>query len=136
MASNKIQIDSYIWEIVLSKEKELQISMVEQIEEYLDPLWKKKKKEEVERYNIYHDQDNLLSKEAPAVTIVRALLTQSAELIKSTNTQFFYFTPSTSRKAMFYTVIVEQFQSELGKDWNYQIIDETWFYFTKHNSNK
>jgi hypothetical protein len=136
MHSVRLIIRDQEWEVVLTDKKELQISLIEIKESKVDPLWYDWEKDPIERFTIYHVEDQILPKGLCSAMVVRQLMKKVASLIQQQEIDFFYFSPSTTRKAKFYTVIVEQFLAELGKNWKHQIIDETWFYFTKHNSNK
>lgn len=120
------------WEIRLTNDKSLDISQVTTVKEELGELWYSwDSNPEDNTYRVYNYEDDILPSTIHPFKVFKILIREITTLINSSGTHFFYFTPSTNRKASFYNNILPKFVSMLDGDWKYQVINNNWFYFYK-----
>jgi hypothetical protein len=76
-------------------------------------------------------KDNALPVGLSPIRVLREIIKGVASVINQSKTEFFYFKPTTDRKADFYISIFKQNLHLLRGEWEYQVIDKKWFYFRK-----
>jgi hypothetical protein len=129
MNSEKVYIDKYYWTILLTEDKELVFYYNEVFKEE-DGGFCKFDGEPTE-YIVPTTADGILPPDVSAIRVLRKLLTEIVKYVNRSHTDFFYFTPSTTRKADFYFSIFEKYIPYLKGEWSYQMIGKKWYYFTR-----
>jgi hypothetical protein len=131
MLQSKVQIDNFNWVVSLNMRGELSFYFEQlEIDEYAGLFWKGGD-DSPREYYVASVEDNVLPKNISPVKVVRKLIKEVAALVNRSKINFFYFSPSTDRKAIFYINVFKTYLPLLKGEWQFQIIDDTWFYFTK-----
>jgi hypothetical protein len=131
MLQNKVHIDGYDWVISLDTRNQLSFYFEKlETDEYAGLFWEGGD-DSPSSYYIGSVDDNVLPKNISPIKVIRRLISEIALLINRSKVHFFYFNPSTDRKSKFYINIFKSYLPLLNGNWTYQIIDGSWFYFTR-----
>lgn len=134
MMRTKVNIGNHTWEVTFSDTKEIQFSYVTTQFEDVDLLWHSWDDYENQiSYRQYEFGDMTIPNGINPVALVNKIMDAIIYLIKKSHTKFFFFSASTNRKGMFYTSILQKFLQKIGKGWEYQIINNEWYYISKVN---
>lgn len=129
-----IHIDGYDWVVQLNEYNELLFYFLEVVEETNeDDWWNGEYDFSPKTYTRRNVEDNVLPDGVSVVKVIRHILKSMIGIINRSQTDFFYFKPSTERKAKFYMNVFNRYIHLLEGEWNYQIINQKWFYFNKIN---
>jgi hypothetical protein len=131
MYSTHVHINGHEWVISLGQRGQLSFFFRKLMyDEYAGGFWRGGD----DNPSYYYEptvEDNELPEGVSAIRVLRTLITEIANLINRYKVEFFYFKPSTDRKADFYVNIFQNYIHLLNGEWNYQVIDKEWFYFNK-----
>ena len=131
MFKSNIQIGNHEWVITLDEYKELSFYLNQLVRDEDAGKWWKGGDDSPSTYFIPTTKDDVLPTGLSSVSTVRKIILEIVKLINRYKITFFYFRPSTDRKATFYINIFTKYLTMLNGKWEYQIIDKKWFYFNK-----
>lgn len=131
MVSRKIEIDGYEWKVSLDLFNELSFVFYEIIHDPDEGQWWDGSSDFTTTYKVPNMKDNSLPVGLSPIRVLREIIKGIASVINQSKTEFFYFKPTTDRKAEFYVNIFKQHLHLLRGEWEYQVIDKKWFYFRK-----
>ncbi len=131
MMQSNVQIDNLSWVVSLNMRGELSFYFEQlEIDEYAGPFWKGGD-DSPREYCVASLEDNVLPRNISPVKVIRKLIKKVAALVNRSKVNFFFFSPSTDRKSKFYANVFKAYLPLLKGEWQFQTIDNTWFYFTK-----
>ena len=132
MMTKSIHIDDHVWEITFTMNKEIQFSYVTTHVANTHPIWNDWDGSDVgDTYSTYEFGDMTIPQDVSPIKVISKILSGVKSLIKHSRTDFFYFNASTERKGRFYTNVIEKLIREIEGEWEYQIIDNSWYYISK-----
>ena len=135
MINRQVQIEENTWRICLSDEKQLSFaySIPRKLSTWRnDPLWRNWGNDDTSDLEDEwsFDFEGILATSSPFQLKAR-LLTAISDLIISSRTRFFYFTPTTNRRGRIFSNLGPDLLARLGRGWKLQLVDDYWFYFSR-----
>lgn len=131
MINSTVALAEHEWTVTLNSSNELRFTFAEWVhDEWAGYFWNGED-DMPSKYTIRNVKDNVLPKDMSAVRVLRAIIKEAISVVNQSQTKFFYFTPSTKRKGAFYEQIFRHYLPQLKGQWEYQVIEKTWFYFFK-----
>ena len=127
-----LKIENETWHIALSDVGQVSFAYAipyEKSNECLNPLWFDWDYEPYEPEMSWSMQ-GITTNISPFV-LKTELLDAVVNLINKSKVTFFYFTPTSKQRGKIYSNVVKLLISKMDGEWDTQIIDETWFYFSK-----
>ena len=132
MIKKTVTIEDHEWVIGLNRDRELHFSFQEVVrDEWAGLFWSGGDDDSPDTCTLPTLEDNVLPAGLSAVSVWQRLIDEIVRMINRHDIDFFYFTPSTQRKAHFYENMFHRYLPRLKGRWKCQVIDKTWFYFNK-----
>jgi hypothetical protein len=129
--THKVEIEGYEWKVSLDIYNELSFVFYEIFHDPDEGQWWDGSDDFTTTYRVPNVKDNALPDGLSSVRVMRRIIEEIIAVLNRSKTDFFYFKPTTDRKADFYVSIFERYLHRLRGEWEYQIIDKKWFYFRK-----
>lgn len=115
--THKVEIDGYEWKVTLDSYNELGFVFLENFHNLDEGKWWDGSDDFRTRYTIPVARDNALPDGLSSVRVVRRIIKEIIAVLNRSKTDFFYFKPSTARKADFYINIFERYLHRLRGEW-------------------
>ncbi len=136
--TEQVEIDENMWQIILGEDKQISFSYAipKRLSTWRNhPLWRNWDPSDTsdldEEWS--YDFEHIPTLASP-FRIKSTLIAAVALLIRRSNTNFFYFTPSSHQRGRIYSNLTRSLISALGGNWRCQLIEEYWFYFFKDDA--